>query len=169
MRMLKDTIEPPDRSAPSGTNQQRFKRGARSPRLSCSITTGSDRTKGEPVGMSPLASPFPVCRPCLPFQNELTLIVGWPRSITRCFCVASVGMAVRALDLAPYSIGPRMAGCQVLLQVETAERQLVVWHADEVIKTLPVKGLVGQEMTINDYLKYIQQEALAYERRFSAR
>ena len=73
------------------------------------------------------------------------------------------------VDLAPYYIGPRMAGCQVLLQVETAERQFVVWHVDEVIKTLPVKGLVGQEMTINDYLKYIQQEALAYERRFSAR
>ena len=57
----------------------------------------------------------------------------------------------------------------MLLQVETAERQFVVWHADEVMKTLPLKGLVGQEMTINDYLKYIQQEALAYERRFSAR
>ncbi len=119
--------------------------------------------------MSLLASPFPACRPCLPFQNELILIGGWPYSITRRSYVASVEMGVRALDLATYSIGPRMAGCQVLLQVDAKGAQLVVWHADQVIKMLPIKGLVGQEMTIDDYLKYIRAEALAYQRRSSIR
>jgi hypothetical protein len=37
------------------------------------------------------------------------------------------------------------------------------------IKKLPLKGLVRQEMAIDDYLKYIRAEALAYERRCSTR
>ncbi len=76
---------------------------------------------------------------------------------------------MRALDLATYYIDPRMAGCQVLLQVDAKDAQFVVWHADQVIKKLLIKGLVGQEMTIDDYLKYIRAEALAYERRSSTR
>jgi len=73
------------------------------------------------------------------------------------------------VDLATYYIDPRMAGCQVLLQVDAKDAQFVVWHADQVIKKLLIKGLVGQEMTIDDYLKYIRAEALAYERRSSTR
>ena len=37
------------------------------------------------------------------------------------------------------------------------------------VKKLPIKGLVGQEMAIEDYLNYIRAEALAYERRSSTR
>jgi len=33
----------------------------------------------------------------------------------------------------------------------------------------PIKGLVGQEMTLEDYLQHIKQEALAAPRRSSAR
>jgi transposase InsO family protein len=73
------------------------------------------------------------------------------------------------VDLAPYYIDPRMAGCQVLLQVEAQDAQFVVWHAEQVIKKLPIKGLIGQEMAIDEYLKYIRAEALAYQRRSSTR
>jgi hypothetical protein len=73
------------------------------------------------------------------------------------------------LDLQAYYIHPRWAGCQILLQVDAQNAQFVVWHADQVIKTLPIKGLLGQEMVIDDYLKYIRAEALAYERRSTAR
>ena len=73
------------------------------------------------------------------------------------------------VDLETYYIGPRLAGCQVLLQVEAKGAQFAVWHADQVIKMLPIKGLVGQEMAIDDYLKHIRAEALAYERRPSVR
>jgi hypothetical protein len=76
-------------------------------------------------------------------------------------------MGVRALDLATYYIDPRRAGCQVLLQVDAKGAQFIIWHADQVVKKLPIKGLVGQEMAIEDYLKYIRAEALAYERRSS--
>jgi hypothetical protein len=73
------------------------------------------------------------------------------------------------LDLATYYIGPQMAGCRVLLQVEAQSRQLAVWHQDQVVKLLPIKGLVGQEMALDDYLQYIQLEALAAPRRSPAR
>lgn len=73
------------------------------------------------------------------------------------------------VDLATYYIGPQVAGCTVLLQVEAQNHQFAVWHKDQIIKRLPIKGLVGQEMALNDYLQYIQREALAAPRRSSAR
>jgi Integrase core domain len=59
------------------------------------------------------------------------------------------------LDLATYSIGPQLAGRPVLLQVIAENRQFAVWHQDQVVKLLAIKGLVGQEMALSDYLKYI--------------
>jgi hypothetical protein len=73
------------------------------------------------------------------------------------------------LDLATYYSGPQLAGRTVLLQVIAESRQFAVWHQDQVVKLLAIKGLVGQEMALSDYLKYIQQEALAAPRRSSAR
>lgn len=73
------------------------------------------------------------------------------------------------LDLATYYIGPQLAGRTVLLQVIAENRQFAVWHQDQVVKLLAIKGLVGQEMALSDSLKYIQQEALAAPRRSSAR
>ena len=62
-----------------------------------------------------------------------------------------------------------MAGWSVLFQVEAQSHQFAVWHQDQVVKLLPIKGLVGQEMALDDYLQYILQEALAAPRRSSAR
>jgi integrase-like protein/Mu transposase-like protein len=45
------------------------------------------------------------------------------------------------VDLQTYSIHPRWAGSQALLQVDARDRQFVVWHANQVIKTLPIKGM----------------------------
>ena len=73
------------------------------------------------------------------------------------------------VDLATYYIGPPMAGRAVLLQVVAQDRQFAVWHQDQIVKRLPIKGLVGQEMALEEYLQYIQQEALAALRRASVR
>ena len=54
------------------------------------------------------------------------------------------------VDLSTYYIGPQVAGCTVLLQVEAQNHQFAVWHQDQIIKRLPIKGLVGQEMALND-------------------
>jgi hypothetical protein len=73
------------------------------------------------------------------------------------------------VDLATYYLGPQMAGWTVLFQVEAQSRQFAVWHQDQIVKLLPIKGLVGQEMVLADYLQYIKQEALAAPRRSSVR
>jgi hypothetical protein len=58
-----------------------------------------------------------------------------------------------------------MAGRAVLLQVPAENRQFAVWHQDQIVKLLPIKGLVGSEMAWDAYVKYIEQEALAAPRR----
>ena len=73
------------------------------------------------------------------------------------------------VDLTTYYIGPQMAGRTVLLQVIAQSSQFAVWSQDQIVKLLPIKGLVGQDMALDDYLKYIQQQALAAPRRSSAR
>jgi hypothetical protein len=73
------------------------------------------------------------------------------------------------VDLQTYYIGPQMAKRAVLLQVLAENRQFAVWHQDQVIKLFPIKGLIGQEMALDDYVQYILQEALAAPRRSSAR
>lgn len=50
----------------------------------------------------------------------------------------------------------RLAKRAVLLQVMAESRQFAVWHEDQVVKLLPIKGLVGQQMALDDYLQYIQ-------------
>lgn len=73
------------------------------------------------------------------------------------------------VDLATYYLGPQLAGRTVLLQVRAQSQQFAVWSEDQVVKQLPIKGLVGQEMALDDYLQSIKQEALAAPRRTSAR
>jgi hypothetical protein len=73
------------------------------------------------------------------------------------------------VDLVTYYIGLPMAGRAVLLQVIAENRQFAVWHQDQIVKWLPIKGLVGQEMALDEYVQYIQQEALAALRRTSVR
>jgi hypothetical protein len=71
------------------------------------------------------------------------------------------------LDLTTYYIGPQMAGRSVLLQVLAEHHQFAVWAQDQIVKLLPIKGLIGQHMLLEDYLQYIKQEALAAPRRRS--
>ena len=73
------------------------------------------------------------------------------------------------VDLATYDIGPQMAGRTVLLQVGAEHHQFAVWYQDQIVKQLPIKGLVGQEMALDNYLQYIKQEAPSAPRRSSVR
>ena len=45
------------------------------------------------------------------------------------------------VDLATYYLGPQLAGCTVLFQVQAQSRQFAVWHQDQVVKLLPVPRL----------------------------
>jgi hypothetical protein len=65
-------------------------------------------------------------------------------------------MAARVLDLATYYIGPQMAGRAVLLQVLAQSTQFAVWEEDQIVKLLSIKGLIGQDMALDDYVKSIR-------------
>jgi hypothetical protein len=73
------------------------------------------------------------------------------------------------VDLSTSYLGPPLAGCTVLLQVEAQRHQFAVWHQDQIVKRLPIKGLAGQAMALEDFLQSIRQEALASMRRVPAR
>jgi hypothetical protein len=125
--------------------------------------------QGRTCGNVPPRVAFPILPP-LPALPERVDPDAWLTSLNRKMYLRHVGRdGCVELDLATYYIGPQLAGCTVLFQVIAENRQFAVWHQDQVVKLLPLKGLVGQEMVLSDYLKSIQQEALAAPRRSSAR
>jgi hypothetical protein len=134
------------------------------------ITIGSVHIRAARVTMCLLGSLFPAGPPCLPFQNGWTQIAGWSHSITKCFCAVSVGMAARAPDLEAYYIHPQLAGSQIHMLGGSQRRPVCGLACGRgASRSCRRSGLVRQEMAIDEYLKYIRAEALAYERRFSTR
>jgi hypothetical protein len=125
--------------------------------------------QGRACGNVPPRVAFPTL-PILPALPERVDPDAWLASLDQKVYLRHVGRdGCVDVDLATYYLGPQMAGWTVLLQVEAQSRQFAVWHQDQIVKLLPIKGLVGQEMALEDYLQYIQQEALAAPRRSPAR
>ena len=125
--------------------------------------------QGRACGNVPPRVAFPTL-PALPALPERVNPDAWLVSLDQKVYLRHVGRdGCVDVDLSTYYIGPQVAGRTVLLQVVAESRQFAVWHQDQVVKWLPIKGLVGQEMALGDYLQYIKQEALAAPRRSSAR
>jgi Integrase core domain len=65
----------------------------------------------------------------------------------------------------PYYVGQRLAGQRLALAVAAAERVLVVYHGDAVLKQLPLRGLRGEILVFDRYLQLMEREARAQVRR----
>jgi transposase InsO family protein len=65
------------------------------------------------------------------------------------------------VDKRSYYIGRAHRGRYVVLTVETAAQQFRVELADEVIKTIPIKGLQQQPMPFEQYLDFICEQAVS--------
>ena len=65
----------------------------------------------------------------------------------------------------PYYVGQPLAGQRVALAVAAAERVLVVYHGDAVLKQLPLRGLRGEILVFDRYLQLMEREARAQARR----
>jgi len=125
--------------------------------------------QGRACGNVPPRVAFPTL-PTLPALPERVDPDAWLASLDQKMYLRHVGRdGCVDVDLATYYVGPQMAGHTVLLQVWAESRQFAVWSQDQIVRLLPIKGLVGQEMALDDYLQYIKQEALAAPRRSSAR
>ena len=72
------------------------------------------------------------------------------------------------LDKYSYYVGLHVRGQYVALQIDAAERSLKVEYQHEVIKTIPLKGLVGQILSLEEYVKLIREEAISEWRRYLA-
>jgi len=125
--------------------------------------------QGRACGNVPPRVAFPTL-PTLPALPERVDPDAWLAALDQKMYLRHVGRdGCVDVDLVTYYIGLQMAGRAVLLQVVAQSRQFAVWHQDQIVKRLPIKGLVGQEMALDEYLQYIQQEALAALRRASVR
>jgi hypothetical protein len=80
-------------------------------------------------------------------------------------CPASVGAdgSVDVDDEHSY-IKQALAGQQIVLFVNAPEKVFDVWRAGRMIKSLPIKGLIGQEMAWEDYIALMKQQARSEER-----
>jgi hypothetical protein len=58
-----------------------------------------------------------------------------------------------------YYIKQALAGHYVVLQVDAAARALVVYHHQQVLKRVPIKGLQGDLLAFPDYLALMRTEA----------
>src|SRR5438034_5923940 len=58
-----------------------------------------------------------------------------------------------------YYISQTYAGKQVVLFVNAPEKVFGVWLDGHVIKSVPIKGLFGQEMRWEEYVAFIKQQA----------
>jgi len=124
--------------------------------------------QGQACGNVPPRVAFPTL-PTLPALPEQVDPDAWLATLDQKMYLRHVGRdGCVNIDLQTYYVGPQMAKRAVLLQVIAQSRQFAVWHEDQVVKRLPIKGLIGQVMTLDDYLKYIQQEAVAAPRRSSS-
>ncbi len=72
------------------------------------------------------------------------------------------------VDLKSYYVGRALAGQRVALHLSAAKRALVVIHEHQVIKTVPLKGLVGQALRFEEFVQLMIGQARAERRLHSA-
>jgi hypothetical protein len=70
------------------------------------------------------------------------------------------------VDRRSYSIKQTLAGQQVVLVVNAPERAFAVLLGKEPVKTLPIKGLVGQSLPFEEYATRLREEARSEYRRW---
>jgi hypothetical protein len=69
-----------------------------------------------------------------------------------------------SLDLKRYYVSSRLAGQRVVLQVDAQQRALQVLQEHHLLKALPIRGLVGQELSFERFLTHMLQQARAQAR-----
>lgn len=66
----------------------------------------------------------------------------------------------------PYSIRKPLRGQYVRIEVDAEAREFVVYHHNQVIKQLPIKGLVGQRLAFTPWIEHLRQKARRPSRRY---
>jgi hypothetical protein len=72
------------------------------------------------------------------------------------------------IDLRHYYVSAALAGQPVALRLSAPKRAWLVVHDQQVIKTLPLKNLVGRAMRYDDFVQLLRKQARAESRLHSA-
>ncbi len=69
-----------------------------------------------------------------------------------------------SLDLKRYYVSAHLVGHHVVLQLDATSRCVQVLHEQQVIKSLPLRGLVGQPLSFEQFLTHMLHQARAQAR-----
>ena len=69
-----------------------------------------------------------------------------------------------SLDLKRYYVSSQLVGHHVVLQLDAQQRCVHVLHEQQVVKVLPLKGLVGQLLSFEQFLTHMLHQARAQAR-----
>ena len=69
-----------------------------------------------------------------------------------------------SIDLKRYYVSSELAGHHVVLQLDAQQHCVQVLHEQQVVKVLPLKGLVGQVLSFEQFLTHMLRQARAQAR-----
>jgi hypothetical protein len=69
-----------------------------------------------------------------------------------------------SIDLKRYSVSSHLVGQHVVLHLDARGRCMQVLHEQHVIKSLPLKGLVGRSLSFEQFLTHLLRQARAQAR-----
>jgi Integrase core domain/Homeodomain-like domain len=120
--------------------------------------------QGRSCGNRPPRQAFPILPPLPPLPSWVDPDA-WLQAIhgrTYARRVKSDGYV--NIDGTGYYVKQALAGQHLLLRVNAAERCLEVLQGETLIKVLPIKGLQGKSMPLQDYIALMQERARSQER-----
>jgi transposase InsO family protein len=68
------------------------------------------------------------------------------------------------LDLKRYGVGVAWKGQRVTVRIDAHQRQVLIFHDDQLLKTHPLKGIVGHPLGFEDFVEQMAQQARAQHR-----
>lgn len=110
-----------------------------------------------------VACPAPPPRPALPAQVDPD---AWLRTVDgRSFARKVRHDGTVTIDSDRYYVGQKLAGQPVVLRVRAADRALHIFHRQQLLKQVPLKGLLADALPLDAYVALMRQQAHARQER----
>jgi hypothetical protein len=110
-----------------------------------------------------VAYPAPPVRPPLPDRVDPD---AWLRTVDgRSFARKVRHDGTVGVDGDRYYVGQKLAGQPVVLRVRAADRTLLIYHRQQVLKQVPLKGLLAGMLPLEDYVTLVREQAQARQER----
>lgn len=69
-----------------------------------------------------------------------------------------------SLDLKGYYVSSQLVGYRVVFHLDATHHCLHVWHEHQLIKDLPLRGMVGRHLSFEEFLAHMLYQARAQAR-----